>query len=513
MILKKIFYILALGCSFLSYGQDFFTYRVKDGDNRWKIAKDFGISLDSLNALNPQLSYDQNSLPVDVLITLPKPFGFNPSREHREVLQAPPLLNPHVFHQVKPKETYYDIVRNYGISYLDLLRMNPGIKLSGIQVGMNLKVKTLDSLTTFYDPYFKEDVSIKKRKLNKTLRFVYALPFRIDKMNFLDTLIADKTIEARTDMKLSLNFYQGALVAIDSLRKMGVLVESFPVDTQLNPSSLNLRLSQIDSIVPDAIFGPLSERNYSAAVFYARKKDIPIVFPAASSSNISYEKAYYPVPEKKVFRDRLLNLSKLRYTNEKVLVIADQENQDAATAISSSFQDALNVDLINDVSVDIDTLTTQLDSLIPNWVFVETRNLKLASSVSSILASSIRDSVRIKMFTTNRNRAFENDIIDNQQLTGLNFTFPSFYKHFNNVKFAEQYEEKFGLYPDRFALRGFDLTMDFALRLLMSEMEDSTQKKYITHLIEYRRDSLKLGFYNRASAILRYENMDVKEYH
>ncbi len=513
MTIKKIFYILILGCNLLSYGQDFFTYRVKEGDNRWKITKDFGISLDSLNSLNPQLSFDPNSLPLEALITLPKPFGFNPSKEHREVLQAPPLLNPYVLHQVKPKETYFDIVRNFGISYQDLMKMNPGLALSGIQVGMNLKVKKLDSLTTFYDPYFKEEVSIKKRKLNKTLRFVYALPFRIDKMNFLDTLIVNKTIEARTDMKLSLNFYQGALMAIDSLQNMGIQVESFPVDTQLNPSSLNLRLSQIDSLEADAIFGPLSERNYSAAVFYARKKDIPIVFPAASTSDISYKKAYYPVPEKKVLRDRILSLSKLKYTNEKVLVIADQENQDAANEINTSFPDALNVALINDVSVDIDTLSTQLDSLIPNWVFVETRNLKLASSVSSILASSIRDSVRIKMFTTNLNRAFENDIIDNQQLTGLNFTFPSFYKHFNNGVFAEKYEAKFGVYPDRFALRGFDLTMDFALRLLISEMEDSTQKKYITHLLEYRRDSLKLGYYNRASAILRYENMDVKEYH
>lgn len=509
---KKIFCILALGGSFLSYGQDFFTYRVKEQDTRWRIVQDFGITLDSFAVLNPSLSSDPNSLPLGALIQLPKPEGFHPSITQREVLKAMAPINTTLYHTVKPKETFFDIVRKYGTTYRDLLAMNSGLELVGLQPGMKIKAKKLDSVDTYYEAEYTQSYSWSEKALSKTYKIVYALPFRIDKMNFLDSIIAHKTIEARTDMKLSLNFYQGALFAIERLRNMGISVEAFPIDTQLNSFNFSQRLSEIDSIESDALVGPLSERCFKVAVNYARKKNIPVVFPAAASSDETYENAYYPVPDEKLMRNRILRLSQLKYSNEKVLIIADQENREAANDIKEVYPFATEVALIKEVSVDIDTLSTQLDSLKPNWVFVETRNLKLASSVSSILASSIRDSVRIKMFTTNRNAAFENDIIDNQQLTQLAFSFPSFYKHLRDDSFSKEYEQRFGLYPDRFALRGFDLTMDLVLRLLHTESDPLKNTPYITHLIDYQRDSLRPGFYNRASVIMRYEDMDVKQF-
>ena len=46
-------------------------YTVKPGDSRWKMTQDFGISLDSLAALNPHLSQTSMELPVGVQIKIP----------------------------------------------------------------------------------------------------------------------------------------------------------------------------------------------------------------------------------------------------------------------------------------------------------------------------------------------------------------------------------------------------------------------------------------------------------
>jgi len=58
------------------------------------------------------------------------------------------------------------------------------------------------------------------------------------------------------------------------------------------------------------------------------------------------------------------------------------------------------------------------------------------------------------MFTTNRNKAFENDVIDNQHLSALQFCFSTFYKKTTDSLFTAAYEARFGDYPETLAVRG-----------------------------------------------------------
>jgi len=271
------------------------------------------------------------------------------------------------------------------------------------------------------------------------------------------------------------------------------------------------RFMELDSVDINAIIGPLSSRCYSAATSYANSKAIPIVYPAASENTYGYSNAHMPIPADSILRDRLLKLASLRYQNEKVLIVADSLNRSASKAILKRFPTAEQLPLIEEVSINVDTLSTQLDSIIPNWVFVETQNVKLASSISSMLNSSLRDSVKIKMFTTNYNGAFENDIVDYQQLTNLNFTYPNFYTLLDNPEFVKEFEERFGYFPDRYALRGYDLTLYTALEVLGDNTTYLKRKlPYLTHRFGFEQDSLKSGYHNKSSYILRYEDMEVK---
>lgn len=158
--------------------------------------------------------------------------------------------------------------------------------------------------------------------------------------------------------------------------------------------------------------------------------------------------------------------------------------------------------------------------MIPNWVFVESENLKLVSSVSSILNANITEKVKIKMFTTNRSKAFDNDVIDNQHLSALSFCFPSFYKNTTQNAVTQAYEERFGKFPDALAIRGFDLTMDMALKMAYKNGWQAAHKQlgpvtYTDHTFYYsplfkRAGGSSEGYYNQASFIMQYEEMDVK---
>ncbi len=466
---KRGLLLLFLCLGFLTQAQQYFNYTVKTGDSRWKMAQDFGISLDSLVSLNPHLSKHTMELPVGVQIQLP--------------ILAP---SEDLFGQPMADSLFFAKKANY-----------PPASLAD-------QIFFLDSLA--------------EGPLN--LQFLYALPFRLDKMNFQDSLLGQKTIEARRDIKLSLSFYSGALLAIDSLARMGIHVTASPVDTQLDGTHFYNNLYKDSLPTPHAVFGPLSSGVNTVLLRYAQQLRIPAILPVVSESKLPYEQAFYPVPKERVLREKLLAYAAKTYAGEKVVLIADQENQESANDIKELFPRAFEVALIENMSIEIDTFATQLDSVIPNWVFVESENLKLVSSVSSILNANITEKVKIKMFTTNRSKAFDNDVIDNQHLAALAFCFPSFYKNTTQNAVTKAYEDRFGKFPDALAIRGFDLTMDMALKMAYKDGWQAAQKllgpvTYTDHILYYsplftQDNSSSSGFYNQATFIMQYEEMDVK---
>jgi LysM repeat protein len=489
--LQQLFFGLMLFCVSLGFTQtidvvpEFFSYRVKPGDSRWNMAQDFGISLDSLWKLNPHLSEYSMELPVGIVITLPKKEINSSLVNLNEVESSASFRRIDPFEQAVSPDSVYVNTNPY-----------PAIKPYD-------QIPFIDSLLRPYE-----------------MQLMFALPFRIDKMNYQDSLVGQKTIEARRDMKLSLGFYTGALMAIDSLQSLGIYVTPRPIDTQLDATVLFNKLHRDSLGPPDAIIGPLLPSNQSVLLNYARAQNIPAVLPVVSSGPFDYEKAFYPVPKESVLREKLLSFAQKTYGGEKVFLIADAENTTAASAIKDLFPRAFEVELINNISVEIDTFATELDSVIPNWVFVESQNLKLVSSVSSILNANITEKVKIKMFTTNTNKAFENDVIDNQHLSALHFTFPTFYKNTRETPFTRAYERKFGSFPDPLTVRGFDLTMDLVLKMaypngILAAQAQMGPTWYVDHIFHYSPlfsldTNRSSGFYNQASFIMTYEEMDVK---
>jgi len=179
---------------------------------------------------------------------------------------------------------------------------------------------------------------------------------------------------------------------------------------------------------------------------------------------------------------------------------------------------AKSVDLQEDeknISLDLDVFASLLSLDTENWVFVETDNFKVVSSVSSILNSSNSDTTKVRMFTTNKNKAFENVVISGAHLSNLNFTYPSVYKETNNNAFVRRYRRRFGADPDRYAVRGFDLTYDLLLKLAykLNLFEASNIigiTEYCGNKFDYDNEPSS-GYYNTASYIMMYRDMRITQ--
>jgi len=119
------------------------------------------------------------------------------------------------------------------------------------------------------------------------------------------------------------------------------------------------------------------------------------------------------------------------------------------------------------------------------------------------------------MFSTNATRAFDRNKMQISVLSTLDFTYPSTNRELHDRKFTSLYKKKYGVSPDRFAIRGFDLMYDLLLKLSyknnLFEVSNSVgQTEYNSNKFNYQHEPGK-GYYNTSSYIMKYDKLRIVE--
>ncbi|VAW11187.1 LysM-repeat proteins and domains [hydrothermal vent metagenome] len=550
---------------------DFETYVVAAKETRWSIAHKYSITIDSMLTLNPELSKNSNYLAEGQELKMPKKTGASVQNQVTELFISYTVpakmnfyrleekfgvksdeivrLNPeisergglkegmviriperkieggdvntdnYIFYVVKPKQTEFSLPRKLGISYKDLLALNPDLK-DGLKAGMILKlpkdqtgnfevrnalvldkINLLDSINTVNRP-----------------KLMFLLPFRLNKLDMANKKSVIKNIATRNSLKYSLGLYSGALVAIDSIVSLGISVDVMTFDNQLDLIKTKEILLRENLSDLSAIIGPFDVPSLREVAVRASSYNVPVIAPIPVKTDMSMNNVFFSYPADGVLRDRMLNYVQSKITDQNIVIIADEENIAVKDSVLARFPEAKFIEIKKEektIGINIDKLTKQLSEETENWVFVETRNYKLISSVSSILNSKITKDIKIRMFTTNKNRAFESDVISGAHLSNLNFTYPSVNREAKNDGFTKRYRKRFGNSPDRYAVRGFDITYDLLLKLaykndLIDVSKVIGETEYTGNKFSYEKDFAS-GFYNQASYIMTYHEMRIKE--
>jgi LysM repeat protein len=557
---------------------DFEVYTVQPKETRWSIAHKYGISVDSLLILNPELDKNTNYLAAGEELKLPRPKGDSLKEQKTEIFTSytvPPKmtlyslgreygvptdsivrLNPEIvkegglkegmvvrlpkkkddegvvntdnfiFYEVKPKQNIFRLTQNLKITREDLFRLNPALE-NGLKAGMVLKLPkekaeelevknalVLDKINLL------DSINIENRP-----KLVFMLPFRLDKVNVNDREKAEELIKNRRDLALSLGFYTGAMVALDSVKKLGVSVDVKTYDTQLDQAKVKEILFRENLNGVNAIIGPLAPGPLDEVAVQAAAKDIPVIAPISSDSKLSHNNVFYSVPRDVVLRDKMLSYMESIHKDENIVIIADSTHQVAHDSILSKFPAAQIAKVIDNKSLHLDEFLIQLSGEKENWVFLETDQPNMVASVTSILNSANTSSllsteeteeVNVRMFTTSYNGAFEDEAVSKTHLSNLKFTYPSFYRESGNDAFTKAYSQKYkGVLPDRYAVRGFDVTMDVLLKLAYKNNLFETSKyigltEYAGNGFDYLNDWTS-GYFNRACYIMKYDNLRIKE--
>ncbi|WP_257212964.1 LysM peptidoglycan-binding domain-containing protein [Maribacter sp. 4U21] len=497
--------------------QLYISYTVPAKMNFYRLEKEFDVKADEIVRLNPEIS-ERGGLKEGMVIRLP------------ETKLDPGEINTdnYIFYVVRPKQNEFRLTRKFGMSWSDLMQLNPDLK-DGLKAGMVLKLPK-DQVGDFE---VRNSLVLDKINLLDSIntqvrpKIMFLLPFRIDKLNMSDKESVTWAMQNRNSLKYSLGLYSGALVALDSIKSLGISVDVETFDNQFTLARTKTILQQENLSEYNAIVGPLDAISLNEVSNQAASYQLPVIAPVPVKSELSLSNVFFSYTEEKLLREHMIKYVKANHTNENLVIIADEKNRAVEEELLGHFPGS-KVILVKEeeknIGINRDKLASQLSEDVENWVFVESDNFKLIASVVSILNSfnnalldieNGKNKVKLRMLTTDKNNAFENDVISSTHLSNLNFTYPSVYREVTSNAFVKRYRKRFGDAPDKFAVRGFDLTYDLLLKLAYkNDLIDISKfigaTEYNGNKFDYEKDATS-GYFNKASYIMAYEDMAIKQ--
>lgn len=421
------------------------------------------------------------------------------------------------YYLVKPQETLFSLTRRFGISRDSLLTLNPALA-DGLKFGMVLKIPNID--VPELKVYPEEDiVNLERRITNyKTKNVAVMLPFHLDKVIKTDTSNnSDERIKKDKVLQISLDFYSGVLMAIDSAKTLGISTNLRTFDTQQSTGKVHAIINSNDFSDTDVVIGPLLQSTVEAAASALRSKNVPVISPLTKKQVGSLNNFLQARPSDEMLSDAMISYISENATGKNIVIIADASSAAKKRKLMSFFPSARTVNPKEGSFIDQEELTAALVEGQPNWIILEASKIGVLSNTTSYL-NSLAEKYQVTLFTTDKNNSFDSDNVSNNHLSKLNFHFPSVDRlasFENNSALIRKYQKKYGVVPNTYTIRGFDVTYDILLRLasaddLYSSISEDGTTQYVENKFDYEVKPTG-GYQNRAVYILAYDkNLNLK---
>ena len=257
-------------------------------------------------------------------------------------------------------------------------------------------------------------------------------------------------------------------MAMEEAAKIGITIDSKIIDTQNDIKEIENQVKLIDTFDLDLIVGPLLPKNFNFLSSQPVLNNIPKIAPLSSKPVEMKKGVFQSISSKKFLRKEMLShLKNVINDEDNILVIADSLNFDVEEELNKLFPRSVNIrpqfgDFL---------LPELIDSLIvdsmPNKIILETEKFSLISSASSQIRSQLSDKKTIGLYTTYHGISYENKNLSNTLFSDLSFTYLSDYypKSIIESNFSIQFIDRYGIPPNKTAIRAYDLILDLLLRI------------------------------------------------
>lgn len=186
-------------------------------------------------------------------------------------------------HKVERKETVYSIARKYGISEQELLEANPEIS----------DAKKLKKGKLLCIPYPKEQQTTPKQeeKIPSNAELFSQNKEADHNISVIKAAVILPLIpgdQGKAESARMVEYYQGFLMAVDSLKRSGTSIDLYTYDSGTTVASVNAILAKPELQQMNVIFGPLYSEQIKPMADFASKHHIRLVIPFTSRDNTVY---------------------------------------------------------------------------------------------------------------------------------------------------------------------------------------------------------------------------------
>jgi len=440
------------------------------------------------------------------------------------------LVIEFIEHKVKRKQTLYTISNLYDVPINLIKKYNPSLKGDKISKKMVLKIPFIT--TVVLEESIKEIVekvlvstrtnqnlfdSVPKKK---SIKFGFIAPFNLNKIEIDSIENTKKYLEKLNLSTLSLDFYSGTLSAVEEAKKLGIKIH---IDVYDNKNSFDEidKLSDNKNINSyDFILGPFIPRNLNRLSLNLKDSKVPIVSPLTSKKIQINKNVFQSVPSIQSQREMMfthVDSLIIKDPDPCVMIIYDRSTELVKEKLLKRFPYAelIDTDLTMGL-VDPEITDSLLVEKKNNLVFLESQNLNVITSVSSLLNSQISKERNINLLSTYRSETYENENISYQQLGNLNFTYPSYFIPNYGDELNELnalFIENFGKLPNKIALRGYEITLDLILRTAhrrkLVKSIDLGETSYFQNRFDYVNK--EQGYINQSVFLVKHDDLEVLE--
>ena len=451
------------------------------------------------------------------------------SQDENQNLESSSVIE-FIEHKVKRKQTLYTISNLYDVPINLIKQYNPSIKGDKISKKMVLKIPFIT--TAVLEESIKEIVekvlvstrtnqnlfdSVPKKK---SIKFGFIAPFNLNKIEIDSIENTKKYLEKLNLSTLSLDFYSGVLTALETVKKLGIKTH---IDVYDNKNSFDEidKLSDNKNINSyDFILGPFIPRNLNRLSLNLKDSKVPIVSPLTSKKIQINKNVFQSVPSIQSQREMMfthVDSLIIKDPDPCVMIIYDRSTELVKEKLLKRFPYAelIDTDLTMGL-VDPEITDSLLVEKKNNLVFLESQNLNVITSVSSLLNSQISKERNINLLSTYRSETYENENISYQQLGNLNFTYPSYFIPNYGDELNELnalFIENFGKLPNKIALRGYEITLDLILRTAhrrkLVKSIDLGETSYFQNRFDYVNK--EQGYINQSVFLVKHDDLEVLE--
>lgn len=450
--------------------------RVVQAKETWySISREVGLPVAQLQALNPAHQDlkigDTIQLAVLAIPQKPKQVVVLPVKSIRK-------------HLVQAKETKFGIAQKYGVTVAELEQLNPTI-VASLPEGAELIIpethtvpttETAASSVSWSKPLAKPLQTLTFSKSNPAKKLVLLLPFNAAKIQ-ADTLtpLANR-LKKDAFLNLTLDFYAGALVAIDSAKTLGINVEVQVLDSEETKTSSSLdallKTNQFDGA--SAVIGPFYQQYVDKLATALATKGTPVLSPLSKELGKLNANGFQTMPGVEQQKSCVLNY--MLAQNGTIVVISDPKKVTSKNWISQHGPSVKFAKYLETGALDIPYLKSVLQKSSTNFVVLDTQKTNVILAATAALTSLI-PGYPIQLAILEPNETLDYEEIPLQRLADLHLLYPSITRENTSIEaqyFRNHYKTSNKVFPNQYAVRGFDLTFDTLLRLGQEGSFEST---------------------------------------